>query len=210
MELYNVLLPFGPSIYHSVADSHEQSLLNAIAESTTRSNISKGKDLAGNIKTQLTVSYNEIQQLSFLRFINSHIKNYVKERMIRVQQNTIVNNVDPTVNAVQYDLGSGPWINYQRQHEFNPVHKHAGALSGICMINVPIEIAGEVNSVPIDSNMRCSGQLEFQNNNHTHKIIPKTGDIFLFDADLQHQVYPFSSDVVRITMSFNVYNLTYN
>ena len=211
MEPYKVLLPFGPSIYHSTASLNEQRLLKAIAESTKINNQSNGKNLAGNIKSQLNVSCNEIQSSQFLKFIDVHIKQYVREKMARIKENLISSsNIDTSVNTVDYDLGPGPWINYQRQHEFNPLHKHAGALSGICMIDVPIEISQEITNIPLDSNMRCPGQLEFQSNNTTHKIVPKTGDIFLFDADLNHQVYPFVSDVVRITMSFNVYNLTYN
>ncbi|SVB62012.1 uncharacterized protein METZ01_LOCUS214866, partial [marine metagenome] len=60
------------------------------------------------------------------------------------------------------------------------------------------------------SNMTCRGQIEFiysndqLGSNGTHKIIPKTGDILLFDARLKHCVYPFTSDVERISMSFNV------
>jgi len=210
MEPYKVLLPFGPSIYHSSTTTIEQSLLTAIAESTKRNNQSNGHNLAGNIQSQLSVSCNEIQISQFLKFIDVHIKQYVKERMTRIKQNLILNNIENTVNTVNYDLGTGPWINYQRQHEFNPTHKHAGVLSGICMIDVPEEISKEIINIPINSNMRCPGQLEFQSSNYTHKIVPKTGDIFLFDADLNHQVYPFISDVVRITMSFNVHNLTYN
>jgi hypothetical protein len=210
MEPYKVLLPFGPSIYHSTANNNEQLLLKAIAESTKIKNQSNGVNLAGNIKSQLNISCNEIQSSQFLKYIDVHIKQYVKEKMTRIKENLISSNIDTSVSTVNYDLGTGPWINYQRQHEFNPLHNHAGVLSGICMIDVPTEISEEIIKIPLDSNMRCPGQLEFQSNNSTHKIVPKTGDIFLFDADLKHQVYPFSSDVVRITMSFNVYNLTYS
>ena len=64
--------------------------------------------------------------------------------------------------------------------------------------------------------MRCPGQLEFFYGsdvlgvNGTHKVIPKTGDILLFNAGLKHSVYPFKSDVERISMSFNVWNVEPN
>ena len=38
-------------------------------------------------------------------------------------------------------------------------------------------------------------------------MVPKTGDIFIFPAELKHTVYPFTSDVERVTMSFNVFDI---
>ena len=65
--------------------------------------------------------------------------------------------------------------------------------------------------------MPCNGQLEFVyaddgfNYSGTYKVIPKTKQIYLFPASLRHTVYPFTSDVERVTLSFNVYNIeTYN
>ena len=63
--------------------------------------------------------------------------------------------------------------------------------------------------------MNCPGQIEFMYGpdvvgaNGTHKIVPKTGDFLLFHAGLKHTVYPFKSDVTRISMSFNVMGVSY-
>ena len=61
--------------------------------------------------------------------------------------------------------------------------------------------------------MPCSGQLEFIHGEDgfeysgSFKVVPKTGELYLFPATLRHTVYPFTSDVERITMSFNVHNI---
>ena len=55
-----------------------------------------------------------------------------------------------------------------------------------------------------------SGCLEFAyDNSCCAAITPKTGMIFLFPAHLRHTVYPFKSDVERITMSFNLSNVKF-
>ena len=73
------------------------------------------------------------------------------------------------------------------------------------MIKVPKEIENEYYTHPVDTNVRCPGYLEWVSDTGSHKVVPKEGDIYLFDARLRHLVYPFESDVERITSSFNVF-----
>ena len=118
----------------------------------------------------------------------------------------------PTTKSHPFSL-HGFWVNYQKKHEFNPIHAHGGTLSSVIMIDVPEEIAKEVNSLDYETNMPCPGQLEFIDGPTsylcpgTYKVVPKTGDIFIFPAELKHTVYPFTSDVERVTMSFNVFDI---
>ena len=114
---------------------------------------------------------------------------------------------------MQFTLGTGPWINFQTANEFNPMHSHAGMISSVVYIDVPEQIAQEEYTK--DTNMNCPGQIEFMygpdvvGSNGTHKIVPKTGDFLLFHAGLKHTVYPFKSEVTRISMSFNVMGVSY-
>ena len=61
--------------------------------------------------------------------------------------------------------------------------------------------------------MPCAGQLEFFEGSTswlipgTWKVIPKTGDMYIFPAELKHAVYPFKSNVERITMSLNIFDI---
>ena len=109
---------------------------------------------------------------------------------------------------MNFNLGKGPWINFQRAGEYQPCHEHSGDISAVVYIDIPEEIAQEEYTK--DTNINCPGQIEFlygpdvTGANGTHKIIPKTGDFLLFHAGLKHTVYPFKSNVTRISMSFNV------
>ena len=61
--------------------------------------------------------------------------------------------------------------------------------------------------------MPCRGQLEFVEGTTGYmlpgsfKVIPKTGDMYIFPATLKHYVYPYSSEVERVTMSFNLFDI---
>ena len=151
---------------------------------------------------------------SFNYIITPHIKNYVKYEDERVRSHFIkdVGN-DNDYDHMQFTLGTGPWINFQTANEFNPMHSHAGMISSVVYIDVPEQIAQEEYTK--DTNMNCPGQIEFMygpdvvGSNGTHKIVPKTGDFLLFHAGLKHTVYPFKSEVTRISMSFNVMGVSY-
>jgi hypothetical protein len=105
------------------------------------------------------------------------------------------------------------WVNFQKKHEFNPVHSHQGMYSFVIWIDVPFEIADEI-SVPcsINSNAKVPGHFQFIFTNSigeicTHTIpVDKTyvNTMVLFPAVLRHTVYPFStSDNFRISVSGN-------
>ena len=120
---------------------------------------------------------------------------------------------DPPMSRLTFNSGNGPWMNFQKKNEFNPVHVHSGELSSVIMIDVPKEIEEESDAVKDKTNMPCPGQLEFLDGpsgymyTGSYKVVPRTGDIFVFPAQLKHTVYPFTSDVTRITMSYNIFNI---
>ena len=105
---------------------------------------------------------------------------------------------------------SALWFNYMTKNEFNPLHRHTGLISAVLMIKVPEEISQEHISIPIESNARCPGMLEWVSLNRFYRQYPVEGEIYLFPADLQHQVYPFASDVERITASFNISEINFS
>jgi hypothetical protein len=196
--------PFGPSIY--VADISEEflSFLKEGAEnSVDASHIS---DLAGNIVNQRTAV---LQPNTFVHYIHPHIKEYVDENFKRYGDR------EPP-DSISYDLGNGPWINYQKKHEFNPIHVHDGVLSAVIFIDIPEEIEKEHVFWEDKTNCPSPGMLEFVYgpksfmSNGSYKVTPKTGQMYIFPADLKHCVYPFTSDVTRITMSFNIFDLQFH
>ena len=209
---YEIIRPFGPTIYHGKLRKDEVEYLKGVAKDTATARNNVGFDLAGNIKEQLGIVVKDMDRFNYV--ITPHIKSYVKYDDERLRSHLIKDNDSVRdYDHIEFTLGSGPWINFQTANEFNPMHSHAGMISSVVYIDVPEEIAKEEYTK--DTNMNCPGQIEFMYGpdvvgaNGTHKIVPKTGDFLLFHAGLKHTVYPFKSDVTRISMSFNVMGVSY-
>ena len=192
-----IIHPFGPLIYkESISGDFHQFLLDA-AEASRIDPENVGYSLAGNIKDQLLL---KLDPEKFVSYIYPHVFDYMNACM------------EHQIKHISFDLGNGPWINYQRKNEFNPIHSRNGNLSSVIFIDIPEEIREEAKHT-VQTNMPCAGQLEFMHGNDgynysgTFKVVPQTAQIYLFPADLKHTVYPFTSDVERITMSFNVFNI---
>jgi len=198
--------PFGPTIYHGKLTDEDVKYLQTVADETYVARQNVGNDLAGNIKDQLGII---CDQAKFMGLIEPHVRKYLKFENKRFRSHLINDNMpEEDFSEKHFNLGTGPWINFQTANEFNPIHSHSGMISSVVYINVPEEIAKEEYTK--DTNMNCPGQIEFVYGpdvtgvNGTHKIIPKTGDFLLFHAGLKHTVYPFKSNVTRVSMSFNV------
>ena len=201
--------PFGPTIYQGKLTAKQIDYLQEVADTTYEARQNVGNDLAGNIRDQLGIVVDD--QEPFMNIIQPHLRKFIQYEDKRT--NSLLINKEPEKSQESYDnlnfnLGTGPWINYQIANEFNPVHSHSGMISAVVYINVPDVIATETYTE--DTNMKCAGQIEFLHGpdvlgaTGTHKIIPQTGDFLLFQAGLKHTVYPFRSDVTRTSMSFNV------
>lgn len=106
------------------------------------------------------------------------------------------------------------WVNFQKKHEFNPIHNHSGLFSFIIFVKIPYEIEEELKKGPGKlSNSNFSSCLQFHtiNNMGRHSdhtvFVDKTyeGGIYFFNAEMMHSVYPFfTSDDYRITVSGNI------
>ena len=204
-----LIKPYGPLILHEVISEDFLKFLVEASVQTKVKNENVGWDLAGNIDDQLQ---SVIDPQGFMKEIYPHIFRYMAGCFDRRKED-MLGQPDPPMSRLTFDCGNGPWINFQKKNEFNPVHVHGGDLSSVIMIDVPEEIAKESDTVKDKTNMPCPGQLEFIDGpsgymyNGSYKVVPKTGDIFVFPAQLKHTVYPFTSDVTRITMSYNIFNI---
>lgn len=108
------------------------------------------------------------------------------------------------------------WVNFQKKHEFNPVHNHSGVFSFVIWLKIPFNIEDEYNA-PF-----CKDVMFPQAGNFAFSYISQEQGIpkilhfhvpadrkyenrgFLFPSSVQHQVYPFStSDDYRISVSGN-------
>ena len=107
------------------------------------------------------------------------------------------------------------WVNYQKQHEFNPPHQHEGLFSFVVFMQIPTYWK-EQHALPFSaaSNTPCASDFQFllgQGHGPVQPIrfplSPKDqGRMLFFPAWLSHQVFPFyGTEESRITISGNVY-----
>jgi len=211
------LVPFGPLIYQGdMSEEFLEFLLECVDKS--RNGDDRRWALAGHMDNERGA----ILDLDLFRsFIDIHIKRFLylnHERRYDLNElhkptsrtrehKADLHIVETIINqTLKYDL-SNPWVNFQKKGEFNPIHEHIGIISAIMFIDIPEDIDHENDCD--EHQIMSHGCLEFvYDNSKTMIITPKTGMIFLFPSELKHCVYPFKSDVERITMSFNLHNLT--
>ena len=206
---YEILKPFGPSIYKTTLDQEFMDFIRVVATQTKAAANNVGNTLAGNLAKQFSVEMTDEQKKYFFDVIRIHVINavYELEKKYAKTDNDFINKEN-----FRYDFGPGPWINFQDPGEFNPIHNHTGKLSAILYIDVP-ECIAEENNTELMTNAPSAGKvvwiygsLDYATDyNFEHQ--PVTGELFLFPAGLTHMVYPFRSNVERISLSFNVYNI---
>ena len=96
------------------------------------------------------------------------------------------------------------WIVKSREGDYNPVHMHAGNLSGIIYLEVPPQVAEPSHK---DGKLDfIFGQFKPENLDFlgSREVVPAVGDLYLFPAWLQHVVYPFRGAGERTSYSFNL------
>ena len=107
------------------------------------------------------------------------------------------------------------WVNYQKQHEFNPIHHHGSLYSFVVFLRIPTHWK-EQHALPFsaNSNTPCASDFEFIWTEMNSEICMTTsfrlcpedeGRMLFFPATLKHQVYPFyGTEEERITISGNI------
>jgi uncharacterized protein (TIGR02466 family) len=111
--------------------------------------------------------------------------------------------IDDNYVLSKHDL----WINFQKAGEFNPTHHHLGSISGVIYLEVPPEIYVEKYKTITGTTFNNFGEIGFYygtSGNRYFYIVPKTQQILLFPAELDHGVFPFYSDVTRVSIAFNL------
>ena len=106
------------------------------------------------------------------------------------------------------------WVNYQKQGEFNPFHKHYGLYSFVIWLKIPFEwrdqnrirAASGSGDPQVSSFEICYTNLLGEMCLYDYKIGSEAEGIMLFfPASLYHQVYPFyNCDEERISVSGNI------
>ena len=163
-------------------------------------------DLAGNIMHEYSIPKGKPivspMLMHMVTEFNKKYPNYIKK-------------AHSTVNYKQVDIELfNLWVNFQKKHEFNPMHVHDGLYSFVIWHKVPYDIKDEKARLPNirDEDFRA-GMFAFFYSEPGGKIYQEAipvdknwqGKIALFPASLDHCVYPFyTSDDYRISISGNI------
>ena len=105
-------------------------------------------------------------------------------------------------------------VNYQKKHEFNPLHNHSGIYSFVIWMKIPYDSRKQIKKdIARDSSFPKIGEFQFVYND----IVGETrvyeypmsrvdeGTMLFFPSQLDHQVYPFyDCDEERISVSGNI------
>jgi len=102
------------------------------------------------------------------------------------------------------------WVNFMKAGDFNPIHTHDGDYSFVVFVDVPKQL--EVEQKKFEGTSAQPGALLFEYTQQAKPrwattgshVLPKTGDMIMFPALLQHWVCPFKSKVTRISVSGNL------
>ena len=113
-----------------------------------------------------------------------------------------------------YIIDNDAWVNFQKKHEYNPIHFHHKAISWVTWITIPYDLEEELNMPNVkEAHVKYASKFEFIYNSldggisTTQLDIDKTweGSLIMFPNYLKHQVYPFqTSDEHRISISGNI------
>ena len=107
--------------------------------------------LAGQISSSLRLNMNsqdlkDFNQQTIPKLVNTYIETF---KSIPVKYN----NADKANLTLELeDL----WVNFQKEHEFNPIHDHNGAFSFVIWMKIPTS-SKEQNALLISSNSGTSG-----------------------------------------------------
>ena len=164
-------------------------------------------NLAGNLSSSLVL--NDTDNWFFVNTLR-HIIGKYKEIF---KKSTASNSRSISKNDIPYGLDR-LWVNFQKQHEFNPMHNHSGIYSFVVFMKIPTDWR-EQYEIPFvkESNAPKAGDFEFVYIDIMGNIRPYTysldssfeGIMLFFPAEMMHQVYPFyNCEEERITISGNI------
>jgi len=142
---------------------------------------------------------------------NIHPHNFLSKQLVDFYYQVFSHYLNwNSIKDYQCSLSS-VWINKMKEHEYNPVHVHQGALftglSSVLIVSVPESYGVEYSSPehPLNGQLIILGSSSgmFANIDYQPANI-KPGDLFIFPYDMRHCVYPFNGPGERITVAANM------
>ena len=168
-----------------------------------QSDFDKGKKINNGLAGEIEHEYLIKSQFQ----TKQYIKNLAQQFENESQYMSLNYNPIPTLKFD--DL----WVNFQKKHEYNPIHQHDGVYSFVIWYQIPFTFENEAKYSYKTNRNSLHGEFIFLNPISPNEIVTtplgidksKEGYVAIFPSSLNHLVYPFySSDEYRITVAGNV------
>ena len=199
--------------YGYLIDKAPQNVLEELGQQINilQSDFSKGVKhnnyLAGEIQHEYRISP-QFQTKQYIKGLSQRFEN---------ESQYMVSNYNPLPTLKFDEL----WVNFQKKHEYNPIHNHGGVYSFVIWYQMPFTFENEIKyHYGSDDGSKCMHGIfsfiapnSFSNKrNVVGYSLPidksKEGYVAIFPSSLAHMVYPFySSDDYRITVAGNVWDV---
>ena len=164
-------------------------------------------ELAGNISSSLKLNIRsdllkEFREETVPAFMKQHMESYGPPYRLSMKE------------GENFYLESF-WVNFQRQHEFNPPHDHAGVYSFVIWMQIPTSYE-EQRKLPIAVESNADNHISnfaFSYTNTLGRVSTfaynmekqAEGYMVMFPSAMLHQVFPFyDNDGERISISGNI------
>ena len=192
----NIISPFGPSIAKvKIPDKIIKSLNDHVDKIRNNEKLSEkfdaGKTLIGNVKQEIFLSTEIIEESGWLSFLANSTRAWIKFCLGK--------------NITKFNINSS-WVVSQFSNEYNPVHWHNGHISGAGFLKLPPTFGKTFQKEKKNLNGRLvliHGSKSFMSDSK-YEIIPEVGDFYIFPHYLMHAVYPFKdTNEERRSISFN-------
>ena len=190
-----IFKPFGPPIGKFEVGNDILEKINSYVDDLTKdenkaSKLDAGGSLAGQVNQEINFEKKFSEEFIIPTLIKA-IKIYIFANTQKKLSNYTFENI---------------WVVRQFENEYNPVHYHAGHLSGVGYLKLP-KNWGNYSQKNKRKNQNGKidfiyGNTAFLSNGNTIAE-PKIGDFYLFPNYLFHAVYPFKGDEERRSVSFN-------
>ena len=126
-EKLNIINPFGPSIAKvKIPDKIIKSLNDHVDKIRNNEKLSEkfdaGKTLIGNVKQEIFLSKEIIEESGWLSFLANSTRAWIKFCLGK--------------NITKFNINSS-WVVRQFSNEYNPIHWHSGHISGAGFLKLP-------------------------------------------------------------------------
>ncbi len=190
-----IIRPFGPTLYKG---KFSEKLRLEILEKAAQSNDSASQSLAGNIEQERFIDLTPECGNELTANVQSYLEQCHRAGVFKPKSE---------LKGMSFEK---IWVNYQKKGEWNPPHVHSGDFSMVGYCQVPQELNDEwkfenqKGQDPVGGKIQWNyGTAATHNTTVFGPIIPEEGTLYIFPAWLLHFVFPFNSDVTRISFSTN-------